>query len=401
MPARPRGEARPLAWWVGPLLALPTLIPVARSYQAAYSQGKVATGFIEYEMPYYMANAREHSDQGIQLTYGNPYASYETPAIYFQPQIFLLGGLQRAGLDPGLALNLFGLAALFFAAWVAVRLYKEMVGLETSAKRLALICFFWGGGIRSLAGAAAGMIQHKSPTSWLLFGPANGWWQLNFGRNLVYPVEAYYHALFLFCLLCLIRRKFAATLVSAALLSMSHPFMGLTLALIIVVYSSLELLLKTCAATGTLFAGSLTILILHVAYYLVFLNRFADHRVLQSQWELAWLYKPSMYLPALFIVGWLAVARLVRRPGLRAALEDGRVRLFAVCFLVVFALTQHNLLIKPRQPIHFAHGYDWVALFFIGAPALVSILERFQRIPHWFGATPLWACLSGSRCWTT
>src|SRR5262249_29405352 len=34
--------------------------------------------------------------------------------------------------------------------------------------------------------------------------------------------------------------------------------------------------------------------------------------------------------------------------------------------------------------IHFAHGYDWVALFFIGAPALVSILERFQRIPHWF-----------------
>src|SRR5262249_6683750 len=104
---------------------------------------------------------------------------------------------------------------------------------------------------------------------------------------------------------------------------------------------------------------------------------------------------------ALFIVGWLAVARLVRRPGLRAALEDGRVRLFAVCFLVVFALTQHNLLIKPRQPIHFAHGYDWVALFFIDAPALVSILERFQRIPHWFGATPLWACLSGSRCWTT
>jgi hypothetical protein len=42
-------------------------------------------------MAYYMANAREHFDQGFQLTYGNPYASYGTPAIYFQPHIFLLG----------------------------------------------------------------------------------------------------------------------------------------------------------------------------------------------------------------------------------------------------------------------------------------------------------------------
>jgi hypothetical protein len=87
------GSRRPraLARWAVPLLALPALLPLARAYVDAYFQGKVATGFIISDMAYYMANAREHFDQGFQLTYGNPYASYGTPAIYFQPHIFLLG----------------------------------------------------------------------------------------------------------------------------------------------------------------------------------------------------------------------------------------------------------------------------------------------------------------------
>ncbi|HEY6250559.1 MAG TPA: hypothetical protein VI685_11415, partial [Candidatus Angelobacter sp.] len=351
----------------------------------------VATGFIFYDMAYYMANAREHFDQVFRLTYGNPYAFYGTPAIYFQPQTFLLGCLQHLGLDPGLALNLFGLAALFFAAWVAVRFYEEVVGLHSTAQRIGLVCFFWGGGILSLAGVAAGRLQHKPVMdSILTFDISGGWWMFNFGRNLTYPTEAYYHGIFLLSLLYLLRRRFAAALALAALLSLSHPFTGLTLALILTTYSTLESWLKSSAVTAWVWLGSAAILVGHLTYYLMFLNRFADHRNLQSQWEMAWavmhtstrdwLYTPSTYIPALMIVGILAVMRLLRPPGLREALKDSRVRLFLVWFLVVFALTQHNLIVKPRQPVHFAHGYDWMALFFLGAPVLVQGVERLLLI---------------------
>jgi hypothetical protein len=373
------------------LLAIPALIPLARAYVDAYLQGKVATGFIIYDMAYYMANAREHFDQGFQLTYGNPYASYGTPAIYFQPQIFLLGCLQHLGLDPGLALNLFGLAALFFAVFVAVRFFEYVIGLETRAKLLGLVCFLWGGGMLSIAGAAAGFLQHKPLVDSLLtFDVSGGWWMFNFGRNLTYPTEAYYHGIFLLSLLCLMRRRLVASLLLAVLLSLSHPFTGLTLALILVTYCALELLLKTHVVTPLAFAGSIVILILHLGYYVVFLNRFADHRVVQGQWQIPWvlshtsigdwLYRPSTYLPALIIVGGLAAMRLFQPPGLQLALRDSRVRLFLVWFLVVFALTQHNLILAPHQPVHFAHGYDWMALFFLGAPVMLRTIDRLWSI---------------------
>ena len=380
-PHTDRRTRNTLAWWLGPFLALPALIPLARAYVEAYLQGKVATGFIIYDMAYYMANAREHFDQGFQLTYGNPYAPYGTPAIYFQPHIFLLGCLQRLGLGPALAFNLFGLAALFFAASVAVRFYDYVIGLQATAKLIGLVCFFWGGGILSLAGAAAGLLQHKPLLDSLLtYDISGGWWMFNFGRNLTYPTEAYYHGVFLLSLLYLMRRKFAAALGLAAVLSLSHPFTGLSLALILAAYCAQELLLRTRVVSPLVFAGSVAVVIWHIAYYQIFLNRFSDHRLLREQWELAWLYSPSTYVPALFIVGSLAATRLVRRPGLRAAVKDTRVRLFIMWFVVVFALSQHNLIAKPMQPVHFAHGYDWAALFFLGAPVLVAAIERLLSI---------------------
>ena len=113
--ATPSSQPPGLPLWVLPVLALPALIPLARAYITAYLKGRVPTGFVQYDMACYMANAREHFDNGFQLLYGNPYASYQTPAIYFQPHIFVLGVLQRVGLDPGVAFNLFGLAALFLS----------------------------------------------------------------------------------------------------------------------------------------------------------------------------------------------------------------------------------------------------------------------------------------------
>ena len=226
------------------LLALPALLPLLLSFPAAWSHGLIPTGFIQYDMAYYLANAREHFDSGWSLTYGNPYASSGTAAIYFQPHVFLLALLQAAGIPPAIAFNLFGLVALAFASFAAFQLYADLVGVDSRAKKLGFVCFFWGGGLLSLLGLIFGLVLGKDLAKALfVFDPNDGWWMLNFGRNLVYPTEAYYHGVFLFAMLQLLRRRFGAVLALTALLSISHPFTGLSLVLVVAAYAALELLL--------------------------------------------------------------------------------------------------------------------------------------------------------------
>ena len=373
------GRRMPL--FVPLLLSIPAFFPLVWEALRAWSKGQVPTAFVQYDLPYYLANARQYFAEGFHLTYGNPYAPYGTPAIYFQPHLFLLGVLQWLGLGPSLALIVFQIAAVSFASIVAAKLYEEWIGWRTLAQKLGFVCFFWGGGVLSLAGALFGVFLHVGFTKAILqLDPGDGWWMLNFGRNLVYATEAYYHGLFLLAILMLIRRRFAWTLAAAVLLSASHPFTGLSLVLILVTYSSLEVVLNSGAASWRLLTGSCALAALHVGYYLVFLNRFADHRTLQLQWQLDWPYTFWTFVPALYLVGILAFGRLTRWESLAPMLRQSRTRLCLVWFAIVFGLSQHDLIIAPRQPLHFAQGYDWIALFFLAAPALLKILERLQGI---------------------
>jgi hypothetical protein len=363
------------------LMGLPAFVPLAWTALRAWRSGLVPTAFVQYDLPYYVANGRQSFAWGFHFTYGNPYASYGTPSIYFQPDLFLLGLLQRVGLSPDLALIAFHLAAVAFAAIVAAKLYEEWVGWNTPAQKLGFVCFFWGGGVLSLAGVIFGLVNHvKMPRSFLLFDAGDGWWMLNFGRNLVYPTEAYYHALFLLAILFLVRKKFTAAMAAAAVLSASHPFTGLSIGLILILYAGLELKLKSGAASKWLLVGSSAITALHLAYYVVFLNRFADHRALEAQWRLDWPYDFWTYAPALYLVALFAFVPLTRWKNLAPALGQPRTRLCLVWFAVICGLTHHDLLIQSRQPIHFAHGNDWMALFLLGAPAIVAALDKLLAI---------------------
>jgi hypothetical protein len=367
--------------WVPLLLSLPAWIPLIWTASRAWLNGKVPTAFVQYDLAGYLADARQHFSQGFHLAYGNPYASYGMPRIYFEPHLLLLGILQWLGLSPDAALILFGLAAAAFTSIVAGKLYEEWVGWRTPAQKLGFVCFFWGGGLMSLGGALFAWATHgKIVRSFFAFDPSDGWWMLNFGRNLVAPTEAYYHGLFLLAILLLIRRQFAWTLAVAVLLSASHPFTGISLALVLVAYSAVELLLGSGAASWGLFAGSVAVATLHVGYYLIFLNRFADHRAVQEQWNLDWPYTFWTFVPALYLVGTLAFGRLTRWKNAKLVVADSRMRLSLVWFAVIFGLTQHDLVIAPRQPIHFAHGYDWMALFFLASPALLTVLEKMLAI---------------------
>ena len=363
------------------LLGLPGFIPLVTAAIRAWRSGLVPTAFVQYDLPSYVANGRQSFLNGIHLNYPNPYASYGSPAIYFGPQYFLLGLLQKLGLSPDLALIAFHLAAVAFAVIAAAKLYEEWVGWNTTAKKIGFLCFLWGGGVLSLAGIVFGLLENvKMPRSFLLFDAGEGWWMFNLGRNLVYPHEAFYHALFLLTILFLVRRQFVAALAAAAVLAASHPFTGITVALILVLYAALELKLKSGAASWKLLLGGCAITALHLGYYAVFLNRFADHRSVEMQMRLDWPYLFWTYTPALYLVAIFAFGPLTRWKNLVPALTDSRARLCLVWFAVIFGLTHHDLIIQPRQPIHFAHGYDWIALFLLGAPAIVAALEKLLAI---------------------
>jgi hypothetical protein len=387
------------SWWVPVMLAIPALIPLISSIILARRAGLVATGFVQFDQPYYMASARAYFDQGFHFLYGNPYAGYGTPRLYFQPHLFLVGCFQQLGLDPGVTWNIFSILGTLFAAFVAVYFYREVVGWRTPAEKLGLVCFFWGGGVLALIGLAYACFVGKfNALTVLHFDPTLGWWMLNFGRNLVYgPTEAYYHGVFLLCMLFLIRRRFGVAIAFAVLLSFSHPWTGIENCIIVAAYLVIERLYGDKSVKPVHLVSSFALIILHLGYYVFFLNRFADHRVLESQWEAngsVRLYPASAFLPALFIVGLFALARLIRWPGVRQVVQDPRSRLFLVWFLIVFGITQHFRIMRPIDPIHFAHGYDWMALFFLGSPLLVALLDRLLRIEvSWLRALALSAFL--------
>jgi hypothetical protein len=182
-------------------------------------------------------------------------------------------------------------------------------------------------------------------------------------------------------MLFLLRRRFGIAIGLAGLMSLSHPFTGLEAVLIVLAYLGLERILGNHSVKPLHLVSSFALVLFHLGYYVIFLRQFADHRALLMRWQgPGFDYEPRTFLPALFIVGLLAIVRLSFWPGVRRLWREPRNRLFIVWFLVVFGLTQHNLVMKASQPIHFAHGYDWIALFFLTAPLLVAGLDRLIKI---------------------
>jgi hypothetical protein len=54
----------------------------------------------------------------------------------------------------------------------------------------------------------------------------------------------------------------------------------------------------------------------------------------------------------------------------------GQKRLFLVWFIVAFGLANHEIILKPMQPLHFTRGYIWTSLFILGVPALHYLLNK-------------------------
>ena len=377
-------------WLVSFLLLLPAAIPYVAHYTSIGHT--LPTGFIQGDQAYYMSNAREHFDSGrFTLLYRNPFnPTDENPLIYFQPHILLLGLLlEFTQWDPGTVYVLFGFIAAWTCARIALALYKQIVGLRSSAHWIGLIAFFWGGGMLVLCGGVISgyYAYHGMPLLPINFylkylfqlDPSQGWWFLNFGRNLVFPTEAYYHCLFFGSIVLILKRRMAAAAIIVFLLALSHPYTGLELLAIVFVWSFTERFFTTNPTIPTWFAMICGVILLgHIVYYLIYLPQFESHRVIMTQWQQPWILRPETTLTAYAIVGLLSIWTLRRVSFIRSFFSGSTNRLLFVWFIVAFLLANHQYLIRAVQPIHFTRGYVWTALFFIGAPSLIILLEKMQ-----------------------
>jgi hypothetical protein len=379
--------------------SLALLLPVILFYLAEClrGDGRTFTGFIQADQPSYMADARAYFQGGFHLFYGNPYSpDPDTPRIYFQIHLLLLGIFQRlTGWDPGVVYVLFGFVAGVVCIRVAMALYEELAGLRSTADWLGLVLFIWGGGVLELMGLACHVLAPGGGgifTDVLAFDPMEGWWFLNVGRNLVYPTESYYHALAFGLILVTLRGNFRAAIALGLVLALSHPFTGLEMLLAVTVWGGVESMVLKNRAVPFLFAGTMAYLVfVHLLYYVVVLNMFTEHRVVFAQWSLAWTESALTALGADFLVGLLAFWAVRSRELAREVFSQPGARLLAAWFVVALILVHHDLFFPPKQPLHFTHGYTWAALFLLGAKPLRRLLES---ILAWRAGVRRWAALA-------
>jgi hypothetical protein len=370
--------------WFLAFLAMLPICWLTGCYFLGAPQNTHPTGFIQYDQPYYMAEARQHFANEFHLSYGLPASpDYDTPRVYFHPQTLLLGALTKfTGIEPGLIYAAFGLIATLIFFRIAIGVYEHIVGLGSGAQFLVLSLFLWGGGLALLCG-----FVFKVAVGGELLTFDTGGWGANLGRGVIYGIEAYYHALFFGAILALLRRCYAIALVLVAVTCASHPFTGVELASILAGWVILEALVDRSAAPPPwLRAGILLLLLLHLSYWLILLPRLSpEHAALMPLWQLPWVLHWYNEIPEYAIVGLAAFWQLRTRQRLGSALQDRTVRLLLAWFAGAFLLANHDLFVRPRQPIHFTHGYLWVPLFLIGAPVMIKIAERLLSAPWRIG----------------
>jgi len=91
-------------------------------------------------------------------------------------------------------------------------------------------------------------------------------------------------------------------------------------------------------------------------------------------------------IPAYCLVGTLAVVTVTREK--KSFFHLPQTRLFFTWFFIAFLLVNHELFMRPMQPLHFTRGYVWTSLFLLGLPALHRFFED-KRIKSYSLVLPL------------
>lgn len=354
-------------------------------YLFNHTAGYQPTGLIMEDNALYLSYARQYADADhLGLFYSNPFNdSGHYPAIYFQAQNLLLALGMQTGITPGFVMIFFVLLFSLGCFRLMISLYDTLMP-ESRYRTTGIILFAWGGGLLALAGIPVHFMRPPDGQDFFdrifFLDPGWGWWGLNLGRSLFITCEAYYHFLFLLSVLLILRKKWKGALLSVFVLSISHPFTGIELLGILGAWLFVEKLIVKNRDIPWYFAmGTGIILAFHIFYYLWYLNRFPDHRSVSEQFSVNWRLRFFSMIPAYALVAPLAVLSIFHFSKPRKFFQNPHHRLFACWLIVVLLLVNHELFMKPRQPIHFTRGYDWTGFFLLGLPALPRLLDWFKK----------------------
>ncbi len=385
-------DERPAQFWLRSFLLL---IPVFILYFAHYSveknePGTLATGYIIGDMPYYMANALEYKEAShFQWCYPLPFSSnYENNPVYFHPQIFVMGMILRyCNIDTSVLFILFGFIFAILGIRICLKLLQKVSGADKNIFNLLSVLFLWGGGLLVLSGFIFSFVKSGDLPASLNFkklfslDPFEGWWFLNLGRNFIFPTEAYYHFLFFLSVYFIQQRKNLPAVYAALLLSVSHPFTGIAILLFVASWLYFEKIFMKNKSVTILQMVLITVgLCWFVFYNLIYLPTDPEHKMLMEQWTLDWAGGFQNYIPAYLLVAIPAFVRLSTKEKFRKFFADPFGRFLLIWLVINLLLENHNLFIRPHQPLHFTRGYVWACLFLIGCPVIVSWLKNLFAI---------------------
>jgi hypothetical protein len=370
------------------LLALGLTVPMIflhLAYHFNHSPSLIPTGFIGYENVAYVANAQQYLDSDhFSIFYSNPLNdSGNYPAIYFQTQTIILAFLLWLGVGPGFTIVLLNWLGTLLSFRMAISIYEHLYP-NSSNRKLFISFFCWGGGLLALAGIPIAMVKPMGDLPFmdrmLFIDPAWGWWGLNFGRGHFISTEGYYHFLFLLGILCILKQKWNLALLACLFLSLSHPFTGIEYLSIITAWLFIEkIVIRNKNIPWQFFIGTSLIMVFHIFYYLYYLNQYPEHRSVSEQYSLNWRLRFFSMVPAYCIVGTLAIMSLLKLK--KDFFSASSTRLFFTWFAVAFLLVNHEMFMKPMQPLHFTRGYVWTGLFLLSLPALHQLFqnERWKK----------------------
>jgi hypothetical protein len=361
---RAEAEQRPALRVVA--AALPAVVFAAPLLSHLADAGPSATGFIWVDFTGYAAHAREIFDRGNGVAYANGYdPDPSSPAIYVFWYYWLISALMTStGADP--AVVILGLGAFAALALSRLTLALASVRVTTLEDRFAgHLILLWGGGLLVGGGFLRSLVMGAPGEHLLHFDPTNGYWFLNWGRNLVYPTETVLHAVVAGLWLAMLTGRRRAALVCVLLLCTTHFHTGLAHGTVFVLAMLLEAREDGArvlwAGAGALIVGA------QAAYGMIYLPSFeAAAIILDAHADTGWIVPAVTQLLA---YGPVAVfAFLARRDG---PLAERRFLLAAL--IVGLALINHELFMQDHQPVHFTRGYVWLPLALLGLPRMLAL----------------------------
>jgi len=232
----------------------------------------------------------------------------------------------------------------------------------------------WGGGFLVAAAVLINLLTGlPAGHDVLRLDPFMGWWALNWGRCLVLPTEAVYHACVAAAWLAVVRGKPWTAVTAVGLLAATHPFSGIQHLLILGCWLLWRWLRDRQGGGPLLMLAAITAVFL--GYYFLYLPSFPQHRAIHENWSLDWTLPAVSMVAAYLPMAAIAAVRLW---------QDRRTWRPEMTFFVIaagtsFLLVHHNWFIAPKQPLHFTRGYVWLPLCLLGLPILQRELVKVSR----------------------